>query len=68
MKATIVCYVGDYVIYKKENGDVCNVLKNDVVNFNIGDIIYIDSEGKIQDKDTEEKYYFCDDVIVFYKD
>lgn len=68
MKATIVCYVGDYAICKKENGDVCNILKSDVVSFNIGDIVYINDEGKIQDKEIKEKYYICDDVIVFYND
>jgi hypothetical protein len=69
MKVTIVCYVGDYVICKKENGDVFNLPKEKVVDFKVGDVIDITKDGKIEkEEEKEEKYYICDDVVIFYND
>ncbi len=71
MKVTIVCYVGDYVICKKENGDVFNLPKEKVLDCKTGDVIDITKDGEIEKEEKEgkeEKYYICDDVVIFYND
>ncbi|AKN32462.1 hypothetical protein Ccar_17005 [Clostridium carboxidivorans P7] len=72
MKFTIVCYVNDYAICKDESGEIFNLEKEKVDGFKEGDVINMSEDGEIvKDEETvedEEKYYICDDVVIFYND
>lgn len=72
MKFTIVCYVNDYAICKDDNGEIFNLPKEKVSCFKEGDVINMGEDGEVvkdgEIAEDEEKYYICDDVVIFYND